>query len=67
MITISELKRLNTQNGGFFFSNKTMKFFSDSMRGFRLENGPDSQTVTVIRKKNGMKWNFSLESGRMIH
>lgn len=71
-MTIYQLKALNEQNGGLFFSRRAMHFFGDTMRNFGMRKGKQPDTVVVYRKR-AMKphiplsqWTFSTKTGRVI-
>jgi hypothetical protein len=72
-MTIYQLKALNEQNGGRFFSRENMKFFGDTIRNFGMCKGRDANTVTVYRKRTGKPnvpltvWTFDLKTGRVVH
>lgn len=72
-MTISQLKQLNEQNGGKFFSHENMKFHGDTMRNLGIRKGTLPDTVIVKRKKAGKpnvpltEWVFCTKTGRVIH
>ena len=54
--SISDIKRLTSENAPFFFAAKTLKFFGQTVKGFKLKKQEDgrikiSQPIT----DNGMK------------
>jgi len=59
--TLAEIKDMNNENGYFFFSKNTMKFFKDKMSDFKVYHR-DGQVI-VHRKKDGKEWEFNTETG----
>ena len=58
-LTPSEIRYLNDHFGnGFFFSRKTMKFFSDTMKDFGTFLDDQGRTI-LYSKKRGSKWVFN--------
>jgi len=70
MITIYELKRRNTANGGKFFDRHTMKAWGDTLKNFRVSRDIDPMQVIVTRVHKTNKgaepksWRFAVETGR---
>lgn len=71
-MTISDIKRLNEQNGGKFFSRENMRFFGDTLKNYGVGRGYLPNTVLVYRKR-AMKphvpltrWLFSTLTGRVV-
>lgn len=68
--TLSDIRRINEQNGYYFFSRETMRFFGDTMKSFGVRN-VDGR-VFVYRRKYGRRldikginsiWEFSPQGG----
>ena len=63
-MTITELKKLNEQNGGCFFDRGSMKASGDTMRGFKLETLQDG-VIKLTRKNRGGAFYFYPLTGRI--
>lgn len=71
MITISQLRNLNKNNGGHFFSHQTMKLAGETLKSFRLEKMDIPDRVRLTRKKadcrgNVKSWVFDTKTGRNV-
>ena len=72
-MNIYELKALNEQSGGRFFSRENMRFAGDTMKNFSIQKGPSSDIVYVSRKRAMKKfvpltvWTFDTKTGRVVH
>lgn len=53
--TITEMKRLNTESGDYWFSEETMRAF-----GTRIESEPDRNMFVTSEKPPGCRRNYSI-------
>lgn len=79
--TLQQIKSMNQENGGYFFSRKTMKFFGDRMSSFNVKQWhgltvlyrKPTATITNMRgervcagKQYFNAWRFNPETGDLI-
>jgi hypothetical protein len=70
-MTLSQLKALNEQNGGLFFSRHNMRVAGDTMKNFGIRKLETKDRVLVYRKRATKfpinEWIFDTTTGRVVH
>ena len=53
-MTIYEIKRLTAETSPYFFATKTMRFFGQTMKSFKVQKQPDGRfKISAPMKDNG--------------
>lgn len=53
MPTIYEIKRATATNSPYFFERKTLKFFNQTMKGFKVKKSPTGRTFIYAPFSDG--------------
>jgi len=61
--SVSDIKCIHEQNGGYFFSRDTMRFFGDTMKSFGVRNRDDGIYLYRKHSRHGGVWVFNPETG----